>query len=772
MALLLLKSISIYGNLGENTEVVIYTSSEFMKMFKQSSLYSIHPPKWVFELNENYNNINFACKARMDVFSLPSIQKYEKVLYLDTDILIKGDLSRVFQVAKEEILYVLEEGSITCPVFSVQFYGRTLFGNDIHKYADKSAFTSGIMLFRNCDKMRTLFDIIKRDIINRPFTFQGYDQPYIVYNAFKMRAFNNKILKKLAVNNDNNIDSTFIIHHFPGYPGVYHHKIMHMTNFLSASFQKDYKTLPTMYQTQTPPTKNTSFPLVGVCVSYNYFEELRAMLPCNYLHFDKIYLVTQEDDIQTVEFCKQFDNVVLLFYNFKTNGKDFDKYGAIKYAQEIMFKEHPTSWYLNMDSDIVLPINFIKILESEPLQEDCIYAINRINILKSSELADLRLAIKTTYTHQPFYTQICHSNTTPPCILGMFQLYKKQCLQFDAFADVNDGDYYFAWKNFQTFSLLSGIACMHLGPGQVNIKEKVKSYIDDSKCPISSYYFACEPTAKTIYYNSKRERQNYHLTESPNTIDTDVWSISQKMREDIFNYFNNKMHTTSGFMLNYRFNIHKYYTIAEVGAYKGYTTKILSNLFSKVYAIDNNREFMNENIISNKDRVNITYCLKDIYKDSWNDLSEDVDVVFIDADHSYEGCKSDIVNSLKRFTSLKYLIFDDYGVWPGVRKVVDEFIQNKQLRFETFIGLTDVPGPNDTIVKNVNEGIICSVNKPLQAKMYPYVNPVSPLSVKSTAPPTPIKKPNMFALVNPSPKTVAAKPTPKRNVVMFPMHTK
>ena len=765
MALLLLKSISLYGNLGENIEVVIYTSSEFMEMFTQSSLYSMTPNKWVFEINDTYNNVDLACKARVDVFSLPSIQKYEKVLYLDTDILIKGDLTRVFQVAKEEILYVLEEGNITCPRFSVHFFGRTLFGNDISKYADKSAFTSGIMLFRKCDKMRILFDNIKEDIIKRPFKFEGYDQPYIVYNAFKMHAFNNKILKKLAVNNDHNIDSAFIIHHFPGYPGVYHHKIMHMTNFLSASIQRDYKTLPTIYQTKTPPIKNTSFPLVALCVSYNYFEELRSMLPCNYLHFDKIYLVTQEDDIQTVEFCKQFDNVVLLFYNFKTNGKDFDKYGAIKFAQERMFKEHPNSWYLNMDSDIVLPINFIKILESEPLQEDCIYAISRINILTSSELSNLRLAIKNTYTHQPFYTQICHNNTVPPCILGMFQLYKKQCLQLDAFANALDGDYYFAWKNFKTFSLLSGIVCMHLGTGQVNIKEKVKSYIDNAKCPIDSYYFACEPTAKTLYYNSKRERQNYNVTDSLNTIDADVWSISQKMRDDIFKFFNNKMHTTNGVMLGYRFNIHTYYTIAEVGAYKGYTTKILSNIFSKVYAIDNNREFMNENIMSNKDRVNITYCLKDIYKDTWNDLSEDVDVVFIDADHSYEGCKSDIVNSLKRFTRLEYIILDDYGVWPGVRKVVDEFIQNKQLQFETFIGLTDVPGPNNIIVKNVNEGIICSVNKAWQTKMNPNVKAPVPTS-------SPIKKTDMFTLATPSPKIIGQTPAPKRFNLRFPMQRK
>jgi hypothetical protein len=37
--------------------------------------------------------------------------------------------------------------------------------------------------------------------------------------------YDNKILKSLVVNNDYNIYSNKIIHHFPGGPGVYQHKI-------------------------------------------------------------------------------------------------------------------------------------------------------------------------------------------------------------------------------------------------------------------------------------------------------------------------------------------------------------------------------------------------------------------------------------------------------------------------------------------------------------------------------------------------------------------
>jgi len=174
----------------------------------------------------------------------------------------------------------------------------------------------------------------------------------------------------------------------------------------------------------------------------------------------------------------------------------------------------------------------------------------------------------------------------------------------------------------------------------------------------------------------------------------DIWTISNKMRTDIAEFFN--------YSTNYK--------IAEIGSHKGYTTKFLSSIFSKVYAIDNNVEWTYLNKNFNKDKSNIQYIILDIYKDTWDVLPDDIEVSFIDAIHSYELCKNDILNSIKRFSKLKYIIFDDYGVWPGVKKAVDEMIQTKKLHFVKFIGTTDVPSPNG-IVKNTNEGIICSINK-------------------------------------------------------------
>lgn len=225
MFFLLLESLFIYGNLGDDTHIVVYTSTPFMNRIQNSHLFNVDKMK--FETNDTYDTIERACKARLDFFRLHSASHYSKVLYLDTDILVKDDVHKMFDVCVEDLLYALEEGEI-----EHDYWGKTLFGNETNDYQDKTGFTSGILLFRNCEKIRELFEQICADISNRYYPFVCHDQPYIVYNAFKNRVYNNKTLKSFVVNNDYNIHSDKVIHHFPGGPGVYQHKIDNMSVFL------------------------------------------------------------------------------------------------------------------------------------------------------------------------------------------------------------------------------------------------------------------------------------------------------------------------------------------------------------------------------------------------------------------------------------------------------------------------------------------------------------------------------------------------------------
>lgn len=66
------------------------------------------------------------------------------------------------------------------------------------------------------------------------------------------------------------------------------------------------------------------------------------------------------------------------------------------------------------------------------------------------------------------------------------------------------------------------------------------------------------------------------------------------------------------------------------------------------------------------------------------DFTERVDMVFIDGDHSYEGCAGDINGWLPFIKPTGIMAIDDYGPnkhgeekWPAVRKAVDELLQPK-----------------------------------------------------------------------------------------------
>ena len=109
MLYLLLESIFLYGNLAEDIEILIYTSSAFVELIKQNPLFR---PCIKFEVNDTYNSVDSACKSRLDLFSLASNSNYDKIIYLDTDIIVSGDMHSIFALAQDEVLYAVEEGKM------------------------------------------------------------------------------------------------------------------------------------------------------------------------------------------------------------------------------------------------------------------------------------------------------------------------------------------------------------------------------------------------------------------------------------------------------------------------------------------------------------------------------------------------------------------------------------------------------------------------------------------------------------------------------------
>jgi hypothetical protein len=223
---MLLDSIYTYGALGPRHEVLIYTSSDFAYAIRRSPFMR---PFVRIETRDDADSLAKVCCARLDFFALPSAARYARVLYMDTDVIVKAPLAPVFDACVSDILYAVEEGVVGWS----DHWGASLFEDPEVRaqYMTVTAFNSGVLLFRNCSVMRALFDAVNADRAARPQTLYCPDQAYLNYHAVTKEVYDNQTLRAFAVNNDTNARSDKVIHHFPGTPGSFVRKLETMRIF-------------------------------------------------------------------------------------------------------------------------------------------------------------------------------------------------------------------------------------------------------------------------------------------------------------------------------------------------------------------------------------------------------------------------------------------------------------------------------------------------------------------------------------------------------------
>jgi hypothetical protein len=227
---LLLKTMIFYSSL-DTFDILVITSPEFQTEVKNICL----------NLNLNiqimtcdFTTIFQAACARLFIFDYPGLDGYEKILYLDTDIIIKGDLTKIFELPMEkDVLYALESGNIQSPSFGCQFF------NFHQTDPSLSGMNSGTLLFKNSTVIRDLFERIRTHV--NQYTQSGLDipycmdQPFINYHAIKGKLYDNKLLNphvSLFEGNDEvNNYATSSICHFSFPIGNFSHKFHRMREF-------------------------------------------------------------------------------------------------------------------------------------------------------------------------------------------------------------------------------------------------------------------------------------------------------------------------------------------------------------------------------------------------------------------------------------------------------------------------------------------------------------------------------------------------------------
>ncbi|KAF4664534.1 hypothetical protein FOL47_005080 [Perkinsus chesapeaki] len=165
------------------------------------------------------------------------------------------------------------------------------------------------------------------------------------------------------------------------------------------------------------------------------------------------------------------------------------------------------------------------------------------------------------------------------------------------------------------------------------------------------------------------------------------------------------------------------WTVLEVGIYHGYTTAVLSKIFKHVIVL----EYYLGNVFTAMDNVkmfagntsNIEWHSFDAYSTSWASTlmpANPVEVVLIDASHTYDHVHSDILNALA-LPDVRWLIMDDYGIFQKgqleVRHALRYFEDAGTLNCSWPVGNGEIFFANITDFFTVGrEGLICMVIGP------------------------------------------------------------
>lgn len=147
----------------------------------------------------------------------------------------------------------------------------------------------------------------------------------------------------------------------------------------------------------------------------------------------------------------------------------------------------------------------------------------------------------------------------------------------------------------------------------------------------------------------------------------------------------------------------------ELGAAQGHTTLFISGLASKILSIDNDEK--NCRLIDQLALSNVETSTADLYSKDFRDFmqSNKFDVAIIDAVHDEKHVKIDISNCLE--AGVNIFIFDDYGMFSGVKNAVDSFIDSLNNFKVSYIGMppgTHYPNTQNKVLQDW-EGVIVEI---------------------------------------------------------------
>lgn len=200
------------------TDFLVITQADFVEEIQTiGKKLGIHVICWI---QEKPISVFISTVIRYEIFRWENIHQYKKILYLDTDILIHGELDRVFQLLNvPEKLYTFREG----PISHEYWGGHEIFdfeGEDKELNKETIGFCTGAMLFEINPVIQCTFEMGKAYMLKK-LQVPGsripicYDQPYMNYVCIKYNLNENESLGKLCINRAFELVDGYVIYHFP-----------------------------------------------------------------------------------------------------------------------------------------------------------------------------------------------------------------------------------------------------------------------------------------------------------------------------------------------------------------------------------------------------------------------------------------------------------------------------------------------------------------------------------------------------------------------------
>jgi len=230
---LLMKSLRAKGSFNnETTDILILTHPSMANAIGEKVVpHGLALNFWYLD----FVQLMDAARARLLIFDYPYIGSYDKMLYIDTDILINSNINKIFDLPIEKgILYVGSEMTLAS-----YFHGGWMYGDHPEVDLNQPAFSSGIMFFRNCPEVKDMFYAtvghIHDDLLvkrNEPPTC--LDQPYIVFNAAIRKMYDTRMINDFirTGRSPEIVEDNVVLYHFAGDIGTSFTKKQWMEAFI------------------------------------------------------------------------------------------------------------------------------------------------------------------------------------------------------------------------------------------------------------------------------------------------------------------------------------------------------------------------------------------------------------------------------------------------------------------------------------------------------------------------------------------------------------